>query len=190
MARGAGEGRILLWAARPQEEASVLGTPLAGTPLDRSQPLAAVVLNNGGGGKMDYYVDRTLTYEVLSCDATSRRVRATIRMKNDAPASGLPAYTAARVDDPSAPDGQTRTFVNYYTTAGAKLTGATVDGRGTTVTVGVERGHPVFAFDVEIDPGKTRTMVLEYTEPRVKGPLTVPVQPLARPMTVRLSDGC
>ena len=194
LGRGAGEHRVLFWSARPDEEMSILGTPIAGTVLDHAGPFAAVILNNGGAGKADYYVDRTLTYQVLSCTDTVRRVRATITLKNNAPASGLPAYVGSRVDRPDRPFGQTRTFVNYYATQGATLTGASVDGKVATVQVGVERGKPDYTFDVEINPGASSTMVLEYTEPRPApgGPshVTVPVQPLARPMTVRLADSC
>ncbi|MDQ1634357.1 MAG: hypothetical protein QOJ32_1166 [Frankiaceae bacterium] len=190
MGRAAGEHRILFWAARPEEQASILGTPIAGTVLDTPGPIAALVLNNGGTGKGDYYVDRTLTYQVLSCGDRTRRVRATIAMKNNAPSSGLPAYVGFRVDRPSRPSGQTRTFVNYYASSGAVLTGASVDGKAATVQVGQERTHPDFTFDVEINPGSTKTMVLEYDEPRTSAHLTVPVQPLARPMTVRIADSC
>jgi hypothetical protein len=80
--------------------------------------------------------------------------------------------------------------VNYYASSGAVLTGASVDGKAATVQVGQERTHPDFTFDVEINPGSTKTMVLEYDEPRTSAHLTVPVQPLARPMTVRIADSC
>jgi hypothetical protein len=152
--------------------------------------MAALVLNNGGGDKLDYYVDRSMSYQVTRCADSTRTVRATIQLRNGAPASGLPDYVTVRSDGRQTPPGQSRTFVNYYGTAGAKLTAASLDGQPVHVLTGQERSHPFVQADVEIRPGQTRTLVLELSEPRSAEAVTVPVQPLARPMAVRLSDRC
>ena len=190
LGRSAGEGRVLLWAARPDEQSVLLGTPIAGTVLDREGPLAALVLNNGAGNKLDYYVDRTLTYDVLSCGDGERTVRAEVTLTNNAPPGGLPDYVDVRTDGRPSTPGQSRTFVNYYATRGARITGATLDGNPVRIVNGVERGRPVFAADVEIRAGQSRTLVLEYTEPPTDAPVTVHEQPLARPMAVNFGGGC
>ena len=56
--------------------------------------------------------------------------------------------------------------------------------------IGTERNHPAAQATLEIPPGKTSTLVLEMTEPATSDPVTVPVQPLARPMTVQLANDC
>jgi hypothetical protein len=186
----AGQHRLLLWSAHPEEESAVLGTPLAGTVLDENGPMGALILNNAAGNKLDYYVDRKLDYDVNSCGSTSRTVRATITLKNTAPAGGLPGIVDTRSDHLPSTPGQSRTFVNYYATVDAKLTGAALDGKHVDLVIGVERGHPAFSADVEIRAGQSRTLVLEYTEPASKQPVVIPVQPLARPMTVDIADRC
>jgi hypothetical protein len=190
LARSADEGRVLLWAARPAEQSVVLGTPIAGTVLDQEGPLAALILNNGAGNKLDYYVDRTLTYDVLRCGDGERTVRAEVTLKNNAPGGGLPNYVDVRSDGRPSTPGQSRTFVSYYATTGARITGATLDGKPVQIVNGVERGRPVFSADVEIRAGQSRTLLLEYTEPPTEAPVTVPVQPLARPMAVLSDGGC
>ena len=168
----------------------MLGTPIAGTILDQEGPVAALILNNGAGNKLDYYVDRTLTYDVLRCGDSERIVRAEVTLTNNAPRSGLPNYVDVRTDGRPSTPGQSRTFVNYYATRGARITGATLDGKPVRLVNGVERGRPVFSADVEIRAGQSRTLVLEYAEPPTEAPVTVPVQLLARPMTVRFDSGC
>ncbi len=72
LGRAAGEHRVLLWSAHPEEQAVIDGTPLAGNVLDESGPFVMPVINNGGGNKLDYYVERTLTREVVRCDSDRR----------------------------------------------------------------------------------------------------------------------
>jgi hypothetical protein len=184
------EHRVLAWAARPAEQAAILGTPLAGTVIDGNGPLAALILNNDGGNKLDYYTDRTLTYQVLSCATTDRTVRATITLTNRAPATGLPDYIGGRAIGGPAPLGTNRTIVNLYVSAGAHITGTTVDGKAAPLVVGTERGKVAFQVTEDIAAGQTRTIVYEYTEPRSNQPVTIPVQPMARKMTVRVDDRC
>lgn len=190
LGKAVGEHRVLTWSPRPVEQDVIAGTPLAGAVLDTSGPLAAVVLNNGGGNKLDYYVDRSLTYEVTRCESDVRAVRAVIQLTNTAPPSGLPAYVGGRVDGRESPPGQSRTYVSYFSTSGSEITAASLDGERVQLVNARERGRPVVEADVEIPAGESRTLVLEYTEPVVEGALSIPVQPLARPMTLRVDDEC
>jgi hypothetical protein len=68
------------------------------------------------------------------------------------------------------------------------LDSATLDGRETTVSAGLERGHPVYSIDLELPRGTTRTVVLHLTEPAGAGAPVVLRQPLVRPWEVSVSD--
>src|SRR5207245_9835840 len=96
----------------------------AGTPLDGTGPLAALVLNNAAGNKLDYYVDRQLSYRVTRCSDRTRTVRVTVALHNGAPAAGLPRIVDVRSDHRPSTPGQSRTFAALYTTPGARPPGA------------------------------------------------------------------
>jgi hypothetical protein len=190
LGQSAGERRLLFWSAHPEEESAIIGTPLAGAPLDVAGPYAGLVLNNAGGNKLDYYVDRRLSYDVVSCRGDRRTVRVTVRLKNGAPRSGLPGIVAVRSDHRPAPVGQSRTYVELYGTPGAHLIATRTDGGAAPLVTGTERGHPVWQIDLEIPPGAFRTAEFDIDEPATHAPVTIPIQPLARPMKVGVSNGC
>ena len=58
----------------------------------------------------------------------------------------------------------------------------TRDGKPTTIASGLERGHPVFTYRMELTPGQTSTLVLHLTEPDDGSPLAVRPQPMVRPV--------
>jgi len=69
-------------------------------------------------------------------------------------------------------------------TIGTGLVEARLDGETYPATGGRVRGHPVFGFDVALEPGQTRTVEVDLVEPRVAGRLRVDRQPLVRPLTL------
>lgn len=190
----AGEGHLSLWSAKPAEQAEIAGTPLAGILSDTSGPFASVSLDNAFAGKLDYYLSRSLTYQASGCSGSRRDSTITVTLENDAPLRGLPAYVryggsgrSLRVE--AVP--RDRLFVFIHATAGAALRGATIDGRPVQVSPGLERGHPVFMLDVELQPQVPRTIVVRLDEPTAAGTPTTKVQPLARPqLTALLAPVC
>jgi Protein of unknown function (DUF4012) len=194
LARGASERRLLVFSAHPDEQAVLQATPLGGVVDDRPGPYAALVLDNASGNKLDYYVDRTLVYQ-LGCQSptASQASTITVRLHDGAPARGLPEYAAYRLDLGSQSsnagrggDGSTRETVMVYASEGAQLAGATLDGASLQVTPGIDgagTGRPVFVFSVVLAAGQTRTAVLRVTEPPMTGPVRAWVQPLVRPAT-------
>lgn len=89
-------------------------------------------------------------------------------------------------------EGDNRLLVSYYATAGAKLVKATIDGKKALMSPGVERGHPVYTFDVEVPAGSSRTVTLHLLEPPADHAPTVLQQRLARPLraTMHSLPGC
>jgi hypothetical protein len=114
----------------------------------------------------------------------------TVRLTNNAPASGLPHYVTSRSDLHSYPTkpGDNRLLVGYYATDGAQMSSVTVDGRPATASPGADLGHPVFTVDLELPRGTTRTVVFHLTEPGTAGPPLVLRQPLVRPLHVAIHD--
>lgn len=111
-------------------------------------------------------------------------------LKNSAPASGLSDYVTHRSDHHSYPvkPGDNRLEVSYYATHGASMRNVTVNGKVGTGSVGSDHGHPVYALDLELPRGTSRTIVLHLIEPAGTGSPVVLRQPLVRPLHVSLDD--
>jgi hypothetical protein len=179
LGKGVSEGRIVLWSSSPAEQEVIEETPLAHVVPEDPAPYAAVVVNNIGGNKLDYYLARQIEYSAGACDGETRKSTVTVRLTNNAPPTGLPDYMAKLTELPfNAPLGTNAAWVSLIATRNAEITNATIDGDPLTVAYGEERGHPVFNSQVLMEPGRTIVLRFELTEPTSPGAARVPVQPL------------
>jgi hypothetical protein len=186
--RVAGERRILIWSADPAVQANLITTGYGGALSGGSDPFTGFVVVNATGSKLDYYLDRTMTYQRAGCGADSTTV-ATFTMTNSAPASGLPRFVTLRADDhaKSARPGDNRLFVTYYGTAGARIESVAVDGKAVVLASGTEKGLTTVTADIELAAGSTHLMTVMLREPAAHAPVQILRQPLVRPMTVSVT---
>jgi hypothetical protein len=187
--KAAGERRLLVWSADPALQADLAKTSVSGIIPTTTAPYIGLSIVNGGGNKLDYYLDRSLTWTRTGCGPT-RASTVRITLTNNAPASGLPAIVTGRLDAHSYPVkvGDNRLEVGYFATQGALMQSVTLAGRPATGRIGTERGHPVYTVDVELPRGTTRTIVVHLVEPAGTGAPIVLRQPLVRPLQVTLKD--
>ena len=187
--QAAGERRILVWSADPQVQHDLAQTSIAGIIPTTTAPYVGLSIVNAGGNKLDYYLDRSLTWQRTGCGPV-RRTMVTITLTNDTPPRGLPPYVTGRYDKHSYPVkvGDSRLAVSYLATQGAQLQSATVAGRPGRGRIGTENGHPVYTIDLELPSGTSRTIVLQLKEPTGAGTPIVLRQPLVRPLQVTLND--
>jgi hypothetical protein len=187
--RAIGERRLLLYSSDHRLQSLLLRTPLAGAVVDTARPYVGLSIVNDGGNKLDYYLDRSLSWRRTGCGST-RDVTVTVRLANTAPASGLSHYVTSRSDRRAyhTEPGDNRLLVSYYATRGAQLSGVEVDGVPGTASAGADLGHPVYTVDLELPRGTTRTIVLQLREPAGAAPPYVLRQPLVRPLHVSLDD--
>lgn len=191
LGRAAGERRLLAWSARPAEEKQISGTPLAGEWTSPAGPFTALVVRNGGGDKLDYYVSRRLDYQVLSCGKQGRVVQVTATLTNGAPRTGLPDYVTVRSDGRKVPVGQNRLLADIYATRGSVLNAVWINGEPSkAVVVATERGLPVYEADLELPIGEPQTFQVQVTEPVSKTGLSYLVQPLVNPLTLTTRLSC
>ena len=179
------EQRLQVWSADPAVERELAATSYGAVLGPTSRPLAAPVLNNLSGGKLDYYLTRTLTYHRSGCGDT-RDVLVTLTLTNNAPASGLPAYVTDRLDVPpgTSRPGDYSTLLDYYATKGAQLLSVRRNGTPTTATVLTVDGQPVFRLQVPLPRGATQTIELHLQEPAGSGNPVIWRQPGVTPMSV------
>ena len=129
---------------------------------------AGLVTQNAAGNKIELFLHRSLSYETVVDPATGTvKAVATITLRNDAPASGLPDYVIAGSGENPTPPGHYRGVVSFYTPLA--LQAATVDGQPVTVTTETELGRNVITRFVDLDSGGTATLRYELA-----GPVTMP----------------
>ena len=198
LGRATAERRLLVYSSHPAEEEALAATPLAGVVDAVPGPYAGLAIDNASGSKIDYYMDRRMSYVLGACPVadSTRTSTIAVTLHDGAPASGLPPYAAYRLDrGPVASaagrggDGSVLETVLVYAATGASLTGATLDGAATSVTPGVDGaspGRPVFVASVELAAGQTRTLVLNLREPSTGLPARGWVAALVRPPVLEL----
>ena len=184
--RSSQQRRMLVWSRDPAVERVLATSNYAGALPAGGRPVSAVVLNNAAGGKLDFYLRRSLAYERVGC-GSRRDVVATVTLHNGAPPSGLPSYVTTRFDraPAAARPGDSRALFDYYATGGARLLSITVNGRPSTASAFSVSGHGVFRLDLELPRGTTTTVVLHLSEPAGTGDPVIWRQPGVTPLAVQ-----
>ena len=160
----ASERRLLAWSSLPAAEAVLAALPIGGLLPDAPGPWTSVALVNGSGNKMDAYLNADVAYLAQRCTTATSPSTLTLTLSNQAPAV-LPEYADHRLDDPTAPKGSTLALAYVYGPTGSTLEAATLDGKPVGVQSGVERGHPVWRFNIAVLRGQSETLVVKFREP-------------------------
>ncbi len=183
LARGATERRLLVYSTRGREQSQLLNTGLSGALPQRPGPYAFVVVNNADGSKLDYYLDRRVTYSGESCKIAGglRATRVTVTLRTDLHKdTKLPNYVVGPYFQSPGHRNDDRLNVALYGAPGATLVSLTDDGRTIGFTAGAEQSHAVFLVGVTLVAGASRTLVFHLAEPATARGPEVDVQPLVR----------
>lgn len=177
------ERRIAVWSASPAEQELLEQTPLAHVLPGDEAPFAAVVLNNLGGNKLDYYLRTKVEYAADKCSGETRASTVNVTLNNAVPDGQLPDYVASAGGLApelliAVPKGTNITSVRLFATKGAQLSAAILNGERVPAIIGSERGHPVFEVQVIIPPGQSADISFQLAEPTAPGVPRVPSQPL------------
>jgi hypothetical protein len=168
LARAAGERRLLVWSARPEEAELIKGTAVAGTlPIDDgTKPTVGVFLNDGTGAKLGYYLTQSAQLTVGGCARDgSRELRLRVTLGSGAPASGLSdSITGLAL---AGERGTIRTNVMVFSPTGGTVADANLDGAELDFGTGVEHGRSVAVATLDLPPGARST--LNFTV--ITGPL-------------------
>lgn len=178
-------GRHLqMWAAEPAAQTAIAATPLAGATPAQPGPYAQLVVNNGAGNKMDFYLQRTLEYTGGQCSAEGQQTTVRATLTNTVPVSGpLPNYITARSDPAAvtAAERANRSLVYLHLPVGALVETVTVNGIPTQATFGSELGHPVALLPLDLPAGTPVTVEVQLLAPASSTPPMIPVQPMVLP---------
>lgn len=149
------------------------------------------VVFNAAGDKLDYFLDRTVRYQRLSCNGARRRTRVTVTLRTDPPAlSALPPYVTISEGGEVVENTLTdRLGLSVYATAGSTLLKATLDGKPLSrageatphLEAWTEAGLPLWRTYVFLPPHRDLVLTLDLNEPDLPATGTVlKEQPLAR----------
>ena len=153
---------LSLWFKDPasQEFARRIGADAALPPVHGDS--FGVIVQNGGGSKIENYLHRSLTYSAtVSGTSGTVSAHAVVTLRNDSPKSGVPFYVIG--NGLGLPAGTSRLYFSAYSPLG--LRNATVDGRPLTLLREQELGRNVYSAFVDIPSGRTRTVTLDLSGP-------------------------
>jgi hypothetical protein len=167
--------RLQAWAKKADVQTRIAVDGYSGEIPNAYGPTAAISINNGGGNKLEQFLEVAVDYSLGVCSTSpSEHTRAgtlTVTLTNNAPTSGLPDYVSPRSDYASTVDekvvGSNLEVVSIYLPVGAEEGDTTIDGTSEFGYVGMERDRNVLAFDVDLDPGESKTLVVPWIEPTV-----------------------
>lgn len=192
MVRASAQQRLLVWSSDAAVQHQLQQTSYAGAVPDSTRPFIGPVLNNTSGGKLDFYLTRTLDYHRSGC-GPMRDVQVTLTLTNHAPEAGLPRYVTDRLD-PAPADarvGDYSTLLDYYASKGAQLLSVSLNGDPVAAARKSVGGRPIFRLPVELRRATTQSIVLHLMEPAGSGDPLVWVQPGVAPVAVRVfSQSC
>jgi hypothetical protein len=168
LARAASERRLLMWSTHPDEQALITGTAVAGTlPGDDGRnPTVGILLNDGTGAKLGYYLTQAASLEVGGCAQDgSRELRLKVTLGSSAPASGLSESVTglALAGEP----GTIRTNIMVFSPTHGTVADANLDGAELDFGTGFEHGRAVAVATLDLPPGARST--LSFTV--ITGPL-------------------
>lgn len=160
--------RLYLWSNRPDEQAIVATTALAGSVVgtDTGGASFGVYLNDGTGAKMDYYVSRTA--QLLQTCQIDGYSSYTVRMRvaNNAPSDAatlLPEYVTGR-GVYGVPPGHIRTNYVFYGPAQSFADTASVNRQPVAIGSGKHGQRPVGTVTLELAPGETAELDMVFSQ--------------------------
>jgi Protein of unknown function (DUF4012) len=150
---------IQVWLRSSDEQSYVASLGLDGAVPNDPGDVFGVLLNNATGSKIDWYLHRSVSYDVRYDVRTGRvTADATLDLRNDAPASGLPDYVIGNaVPGTGLPRGWSTVYVSLY--SAVAVTAVERDGRALDVERGTERGLRVTSIWITIPSGGSVRLV-------------------------------
>lgn len=186
-------GHIQLWSADPGIQQVLATTPLAGQTSEAPGPYFQLVLNNGGGNKLDYYLKREVTYTGGKCFDGYRESTARVALTNTVDPAGLPGNNFGRIDPgaPGAAPGSNRLQLMVFLPVGGGINKARINGQDAQLTFGAERGRSVAYVFLDVAPGAPVTLDFDLLEPLSDAAPRVPEQPMVIPQATTIDwRGC
>lgn len=165
LGRMASDQSLLVHATDPQVQASLVAAGVTGALPDVAGDLVAVTLNSGSASKVDYYLERTLRYDVELEEDGAVVGTLVAAFANHAPTQGQPRYVIGP-NSTALEAGDSLNLVSSYCTAACEflqLPGVGFDGNETEQEL--ELGHPVASTWLLVPAGQEQELLWTQVVP-------------------------
>lgn len=159
-----GEGHLLLWSTRPEEQAAFVAAGVAGALPPEDVVSLGVFGANIATNKVDFYTERAVHITVELREDGSAVAEVVTTMTNEAPTEGLPVdVIGPNVENVEV--GDNYTFLQTY--CGGRCTTAAVmrDGEPLQAEIGRELGLAVVATYERFSTGASREVGITFSIP-------------------------
>lgn len=156
-----GDGHVKAWSVDPSMEEGLALTSVGGAFDPSGTDVISVVTNSASGTKLDFYQQRTVTYDVHLGPGGTATAALRVDLLNDSPTSGLPEYVIGPFKHFSTQPGENVAVVDLYCDVGCVLSGATRDGRAVDLGGYQQNGYPFFKDYVRTPSGDTATITAD-----------------------------
>jgi len=153
-----GRGHIQVWTSNTEMESGLADTGVGGAFRPAGTDVVGVIQNNASGTKLDYYQDRTISYDVRLGGGGTAQATLAVGLANHAPASGEPRIVIGPARGAGAGPGENIALLDMYCGKGCVMQGVTVNGSTQTLGSYREVGFPFYQARVRIPPGATSAL--------------------------------
>ena len=152
------DGHVKVWTTDPSMEQGLALTTAGGAFRPAGTDAMSVVTNSASGTKLDFYQDRSVTYDLFLGPDGSASGTLRVELGNDSPTSGLPRYVIGPYKHYSTEPGENVAVVHLYCDDGCEVESATRNGRSVELGRYEQNGHPFFEDYIRTPSGETSTV--------------------------------
>lgn len=152
---------LKLFSVAAEEQRLLESLGIAADPRTVDAPLQAIFHNNNSGNKLDFFLHRTQSTDVVLGSGGDAEVSTTIELFNDPPRRGLRAMSRSGVSS-GLSRGENRMSVHFMLPRRARLESFDIDGVARKPFRGRDGGFPVAWRSLTIGPNDTATVAVSY----------------------------
>jgi len=156
-------GHLRLWSPEPDPQAlfARVGADGGLGPRERGTDFVQLVTQNDGENKIDWYLQRSITYEAtIEPESGTLAATATVTLTNDAPDRGVSSYVIGEEGGPTKPGENELELTLFSPHRLLRVTDA--NGNILPVNLGREQGLNAVTVVLEIPSGESATVVFTY----------------------------
>jgi UDP-N-acetylmuramyl pentapeptide phosphotransferase/UDP-N-acetylglucosamine-1-phosphate transferase len=168
LGRALREGHLFVYSSDPAEQAAFSSFRITGAVHDEPGDYLLVLTQNVGENKMDYYMQRDVSYRGTPASDGSLDVDLQITLHNRAPAGpAVTDYVGGARPNLGLAGNIDRSYLSVFVPSSARLKTVSVDGTAVKdVDNAPELGRRYFATPVEVAAGRSVSVVFSYTVPK------------------------